>query len=230
MSIEIIRDSILKAIRAQKEAIKHGKKFVPYTPKSDARNVKNLTKDMEEPERIKIGKEYEREILSKLNKYGEIEPSSHQEDIKFKLDGFITLKTPEFGDLIGKRVSVQIKKRSQSGDDILFEIERDFDNKTIGRDQQGTATLYIVSDRSGKIGIFRTSRLKAIITKLLNKDINSLESFRKTYSKYGLVTNIESGYKKAELRVTQGNSRFNEGDRKLIAFINFEAGAPLVVL
>lgn len=229
-----LKDSILEAIRSQKEEMKNGKQFVPYTTKSNETNLKNLSKDMEESERVKVGKEYEQQILNKLTKYGTVEPSSTQEDIKFKLDGFFTPKDPMFGDLVGKRVPVQIKKRSQSGDDILFEIERDFDHGTIGRDQKGNSTLYVVSDRSGKIGIFKTERLKKIVNLLLKKDPQRLEEFRKT-SRTGLVINIQgdtesSQNKQAQLQVTKGNSRFSEGDRKLIAFISFDAGSPIAII
>ena len=218
-----LKDSILEAIRNQKEGMRQGEKFVPYSPPKEE-NIRGKNPSV----RLEIGKAHEKNILDTLAKYGNVVPATVQEDIRFKIDGTITFTDPEIGLGVNKPYSVQIKKRSQSGDDVLFEVERDFDQKTMGRDRKGNSELYIVADRSGRIGIFKTERLKAIVNALLKKEPQRLEQFRGS-NRTGLVVSIQSGEKKAELRVTEGNGE-GEGFRKLIAFISFEAAAPLAII
>ena len=238
-----LKDIVLEAIRIQKQAIKEGKRkgFNPYdhvdltkltaepTASPTPTVTPALTTSLKRGTRVELGKAYESDIVKKLQKFGRIDLPSHQEDAKFKLDGFITFFNNDenkiFSEFIGRRVSIQIKKRVQSGDDIPFEVNLDFDKNTIGRDQEGNSDLYIVSDREHRIGIFRTETVKEIVKNLLDRAIN-LEYFERNPDELGIV----SRYAGAQLRVTKGSETDGrEGRRKLMAFIPFGSANPIKV-
>ena len=192
-------------------------------------------KNLSTGERVRQGKEFERNILEELKHLGNVETSSFQEDTKFKLDGFITFTDPRFENLKGK-LAVQVKQRVQTGDDILFEVKKDFDKDIIGRDIKGESQIYVVCNRKGQIGVFETEKLKQKISNLVEKGSQKLQEFkdnnivggkttRNGLSK-GLVTEIDG----AQLWITEGNPAFKEGERKLLAFINFETADPLAIL
>jgi len=50
----------------------------------------------------------------------------------------------------GTRLSVQIKARTEGGDDLPYEIIKNMDTGEIGRDLKGKADLYLYVDRSGR--------------------------------------------------------------------------------
>lgn len=192
-------------------------------------------KHLSTAERVRQGKEFERNILQELKSLGNVETSSFQEDTKSKLDGFITFDNPKFEHLQGK-LAVQVKQRVQTGDDILLEVKKDFDKDIIGRDIKGESQIYVVCNRKGQIGVFETAKLKQKISELLDKDPQKLQDFknnaitgvkktRNGLSK-GLVTEVEG----AQLWITEGNPAFKEGERKLIAFIKFETTNSLAIL
>lgn len=194
-------------------------------------SIKNLPQGL----RYLIAQRFEKEIIQKLECLGEVKFPSKQEDAKYKIDGFLTPKensifSQEFGNNI---ISIQIKRRVQNGDDILYEVKKDFDNDIVGRDEKCSTDLYIVQNRKNQIGVFKTKRIKRVVEFLLEKTETKqkLEYYKHNIKKTGLVNSIEDNEKKIELRVTKGNPNFgNEGFRKLLAFINFELGEPIVLI
>jgi hypothetical protein len=209
-------------------------------------NNDSLLKNMNEKDRIKFGKLLESEVLNKLDSLGKIEIPTAQEDMQQKIDGFITFTDPDLKAKFPNRTSIQIKKRTQSGNDILFEIERNFDRRIEGRDIQGNSVLYVVSQQSGTIGIFLTEKLKRIALSLEKAAEEKLDIFlyknseqikelgifhtltKRSKLPMGLVMKSDG----VELRVTEGNPEgsYNEGERKLIAFIPFRVGDPLKII
>jgi hypothetical protein len=194
-----------------------------------------LFKNLSTAERVRQGKEFERNILEELKILGNVETSSLQEDTKFKLDGFITFTDSRFENLKGK-LAVQVKQRVQTGDDILLEVKKDFDKDIIGRDIKGESQIYVVANRKGQIGVFETVKLKEKISTLLEKGSQKLQEFKdnnvvgvKT-TRNGLTKGLVAEIDGAQLWVTEGNPAFREGERKLIAFINFETANPLTIL
>ncbi len=209
-------------------------------------NNEELFKNMDERTRITLGKVLESQLLNKLIPLGEIELPTRQEDMYQKIDGFITFKDPELQSQFPDRTSIQIKKRTQSRNDIVFEVKKDFDRNIMGRDMKGNSVLYIVGQESGNIGIFLTQYLKQIASTLENRASKMLDIFLKKSSEemenlniYHTLTKssklpigLARSIQKAELRVTEGNpsKSYGEGERKLIAFIPFEVGDPLKVI
>jgi len=110
--------------------------------------------------RIALGKSRELEIIEFLRNKGYkiIEPTANQ-DIKDKIDGFILPKA-------GGKLSFQLKQR-EGGDDIIFELIKDWDRNIEGRDLISKADLYIVVDRRGNISIISTKEIKAKARELL---------------------------------------------------------------
>ena len=218
-----LKECLLEALRSQRKAIKEGESFVPYEPQENIR-----VSDLSKADRLDIGKKHEKNILDILSEYGKIKLASFQEDVNYKLDGFITFpeNSKEFSEYKGKTVSVQVKKRTQSGNDILFEVEKDFNNKIIGRDQKGMSELYAVSDQNGRVVVCKTAFIKELVKELLDKESKNLEKFRKEEHRLGVVSRING----AELRVTEGKLSYDEGIRKLIAFIKFEYSNPILLI
>ena len=107
-----LKECLLEALRSQRKAIKEGESFVPYEPQENIR-----VSDLSKADRLDIGKKHEKNILDILSEYGKIKLASFQEDVNYKLDGFITFpeNSKEFSEYKGKTVSVQVKKRTQSG-------------------------------------------------------------------------------------------------------------------
>ena len=209
-------------------------------------NNDELLKNMDEETRIALGKVLESSLLKKLIPLGKIEVPTRQEDMYQKIDGFITFTDPELKSQFPNRTSVQIKKRTQSGNDIVFEVKKDFDRDVMGRDMKGKSVLYIVGQQSGNIGIFLTEYLKQIAstleersTKVLDiflkkssEEMKSLGIFHKLTDRLELPIGLARSMQGAELRVTQGNPEksYGEGERKLIAFIPFRVGDPIKVI
>lgn len=110
--------------------------------------------------RITLGKSRELEIIDFLTSKGmKIElPTAHQ-DMTEKIDGFFLPKA-------GGRISFQLKQR-ESGDDIIFELVKDWDRDIEGRDMKSHADLYVVVDRTGKLNIISTKEIKAKAKELL---------------------------------------------------------------
>ena len=104
--------------------------------------------------RVVLGKEVESQILNALRQNGfPVESPTRHEDMKDKIDGWFMAN--------GKRNSLQIKHR-ENGDDIIFEIVKDWDEGVYGRDWLSKADYYLVVDRSGNGYLFLTQPIKVL--------------------------------------------------------------------
>lgn len=90
-------------------------------------------------------------IIASMNAAGIIvTPATAQEDQYQKIDGWLDGQ------------SLQIKYR-ETGDDILFEVYKDWYKDIEGRDLCGKAELYACVNRSGQGVIVRTAQIKDLI-------------------------------------------------------------------
>lgn len=124
-------------------------------------------------ERVKAGRAVESRIFhawqAKLQSRGiKLELPTTTEDKKDKID--LWLINPK-----GKRFSVQVKYR-ESGDDIIFEIIKNVQNWTIGRDVASVAQLYFFVDRTGKGWLYWSKPLKELADHLTSEAQKSLET------------------------------------------------------
>ena len=116
---------------------------------------------LSEQERVAYGKSKEHLIVKKLGELGySINPATENEDKFDKIDGF-------FIDNNQCKKSIQVKYR-ESGDDVLFEIIKDWDRNIYGRDYISKADLYVVSDRSGVTRMYSKILFKDLATKILD--------------------------------------------------------------
>lgn len=109
--------------------------------------------------RVQYGKKIEKQIRDNLRKCGfQISEPTEKEDRIDKIDGFWNRN--------GTREAVQIKYRDRDND-ILFEVEKDYDLHTPGRDMKGKSVYYIVWTAQTKSAhIFRTEDIKNLITRM----------------------------------------------------------------
>jgi len=119
--------------------------------------------------RITLGKSNELNIINYLKSHGyNIELPTAHADMHDKIDGFIIPKS-------GGRLSFQLKFR-ESGDDIIYEIIKDWDNNIEGRDLISKAQLYVVVNRQGILSIFKTLDIKTKAIELLKlADANPID-------------------------------------------------------
>lgn len=120
-----------------------------------------------------VGRAIEKEIIEFLRSKGlVITPATVGEDMHDKVDAWIIWN--------GKREAVQIKFR-EGGNDVIFEILRDFDKMLPGRDMVSKASIYIIMDTHHTIRMFRVEDLKAKAQALQDYVYQDLEHFpRKT--------------------------------------------------
>jgi hypothetical protein len=110
--------------------------------------------------RIALGKSRELEIIDFLTSKGmKIELPTSKQDMQDKIDGFFLTKK-------SGKVSFQLKQR-ENGDDIIFELIKDWDRNIEGRDMQSHAEVYVVVDRAGKLYIIATKEIKDKARELL---------------------------------------------------------------
>lgn len=103
--------------------------------------------------RIAAGRAVEKSIVNQLRQKGHrFDPPTVQQDKEDKIDGIYVSKN-------GQRYTVQIKFR-ETGDDIIFEIVKNWDQGTMGRDLKSKADLYLVADRTGLTRLFYTKPIK----------------------------------------------------------------------
>lgn len=103
--------------------------------------------------RVDAGKRVEKKILDALRSKGiKIEDPTSNQDMIDKIDGWWSGKN-------GQKYPVQVKFR-QSGNDILFEVVKDFDRNIPGRDMKSKSVLYLVSDKTGKTRLYHTDVIK----------------------------------------------------------------------
>jgi hypothetical protein len=107
--------------------------------------------------RVEYGKSIEKQIFDSLVNCGlKLKEPSSQEDMYDKIDGW--WETPS-----GIK-PLQIKYRD-TGDDILFEVMKDYERGIPGRDMVGKAEFYAVLGRSGgKIVIVSVAEAKNLIS------------------------------------------------------------------
>lgn len=105
-------------------------------------------------QRVDAGKRVEKKILDALRAKGiKIEDPTSSQDMHDKIDGWWLGKNNN------QKYPVQVKFR-QSGDDILFEIVKDFNRNIPGRDMKSKSVLYLVADRNGRTRLFHTEPIK----------------------------------------------------------------------
>ncbi len=152
-------------------------------------------------DRVQMGKVVEKEILDVLRKHGMvIEEPTAAEDMQDKIDGWLIKD--------GQRIPIQVKFR-EGGDDIIFEIVKDIDRRTIGRDMASKAELYAVMNTANMIRLFAVAELKKMAVTVRDFILGELGN--------GSVK-TEWGSKTAcQVKLTVDK---RHGNRKLMAFFN----------
>ena len=118
-------------------------------------------------QRVQYGKNIEQQIFNNLVKCGlKLRSPSDKEDMYDKIDGW--WKTPQ------GEMPIQIKYRD-SGDDILFEVMKDYKQGVPGRDMIGKAVYYAVLNRSGVIVMVSVAEAKTLIKKA--RDMAEMKGF-----------------------------------------------------
>ena len=140
------------------------------------------------------GRNIERQIFDALVSCGmDLRPASQSQDMFNKIDAF--WKKDD------KLVPIQIKYRD-TGDDILFEVLKDYNQKLIGRDMVGTAIYYAVLLRKGQIVVVESAEIKQKVNSVLKEaDLSSGSYF---------ISGVS-------LKVRQDPS---SGTKKLIAYVS----------
>lgn len=118
-------------------------------------------------QRVQYGKSIEQQIFSSLVKCGlKLKEPSSKEDMYDKIDGWWT--TPQ------GQMPIQIKYRD-TGDDILFEVMKDYEQGVPGRDMIGKAVYYAVLNRSRTIVMVSVAEAKMLIKKA--RDLADAQGF-----------------------------------------------------
>ena len=99
-------------------------------------------------ERVREGMRIEQRILQQLRESGmHLTAPTHTEDAYAKVDAWWHTTDVSNGPVVQK--GIQVKYR-ETGDDILFEVYKDWTRKIPGRDLIGTADYYMTVDRTGR--------------------------------------------------------------------------------
>lgn len=147
--------------------------------------------------RIQYGKSIEKQIFDSLVACGmKLRPATGRQDMYEKIDGW------------WNNDPIQIKYRD-TGDDILFEVMKDYDQGIPGRDMVGRAKFYAVLNRAGNILVVSVDEAKRMIQQIVGEAEQDGYDERGNYS-YGPVT----------LRIRPDPQ---SGQRKLMAYIRPEA-------
>lgn len=110
--------------------------------------------------RVDFGKGIEGQIFDALVKCGmKLRKATAKEDMYDKIDAWWNTGSGE--------EAVQIKYRD-TGEDLLFEVMKDYYRKIPGRDMIGKATYYAVLRRNGEIVVVSINEAKKIIQNALN--------------------------------------------------------------
>lgn len=143
-------------------------------------------------QRVKEGKKMEQQIIDSMKAHGfAVTNATAQEDQYQKIDGWLDGQ------------SLQIKYR-ETGNDILFEVYKDWTKGIEGRDLCGKADLYACVNRRGQGVIVRTTEIKDLI-------------------KAALPTVRDKGfYKAAGLDIKLRPDAYH-GQLKCVAFIDWSA-------
>lgn len=158
-------------------------------------------------QRIQRGKDAESTILNAFRNRGiKIDPATPHEDKHLKIDGWW------YGGK--KRYAVQVKFR-ESGDDILFELIKDFDRGVFGRDFLSQAEVYLVADRMGTVRMYSVKQFKEFAEKLIEYAFTELEKD---------ATKTNWAGKKWEMKMQVDRAH---GQRKLMAYFEPDLFKPL---
>ena len=117
------------------------------------------------PDRIARGKALEATIIKNLTPQlasigSTIVNATLTEDKYDKIDRWIITAK-------GTRLSLQLKVRTESGDDLPYEIIKNMETGEDGRDLKCQANLYLYVDRNGKGWMYKTQTIKAAVLTLL---------------------------------------------------------------
>lgn len=154
-------------------------------------------------DRVNYGKSIEDQIYTGLEGCGlKLRKPTSREDMYAKIDGWWSDGEQEH--------PVQIKYRD-TGDDILFEVMKDYRNNVPGRDMVGRATHYAVLSRDGRlIRVVLVAEAKSII----NQMVQQVETQGWPDSRMNFKMRVQGGF--AVLRVRPDPQT---GVEKLMAYI-----------
>jgi hypothetical protein len=129
----------------------------PATPSPAAAGQRMDNRFQDINARVQYGKGIERQIFDSLVACGlKLRQPSGREDMIDKIDGW-------WDDGSGQEKPIQIKYRD-TGDDILFEVMKDYHRGVPGRDMVGKAVYYAVLDRNGgHIVMVQVAEAKSLI-------------------------------------------------------------------
>ena len=169
--------------------------------------MNTITADITDYEaRVAVGRKVENSILAALRQAGvNIVVPTREEDKHQKIDAWII-------DTKGDKHSLQIKYR-ETGDDILFELIRDFKDAAPGRDMLCEAEFYLVVNRKGTARLFYTAPIKAWATKLLELakkelSVNPAKVSWKGLKPWEMKVTIDRGNKSRKLMAYMSPSMF----------------------
>jgi hypothetical protein len=112
--------------------------------------------------RVAQGKGVEDQIYQHLSQNGmRLFKPKPEEDMHSKIDAWWS--QPD-----GAAKGIQIKYRD-TGDDVLFEVWKDYKNRIPGRDMVSKAEYYAVKDRAGQIRLFKTAEAKMIVNMMMKR-------------------------------------------------------------
>ncbi len=130
-------------------------------------NQRNDNQFNQYDQRVQYGKTVEQQILNGLIKCGlEVREPSAKEDMYDKIDGW--WKLPQ-GD-----IPIQIKYRD-TGNDILFEVMKDYQKGVPGRDMIGKAVFYAVLNKNNTVAMVSVAEAKILIKKA--RDLADVQGF-----------------------------------------------------
>jgi len=169
--------------------------------------MNNITADITNyNERVQTGKRIELLILNSLRSTGmKIDSASSFEDMRLKIDGWIINSD-------STRHSLQIKYR-ETGDDIIFEILKDWDKRVNGRDSVSNAEFYLVVDRKGCAKLINTSEIKLWALKLRELATSDTLRYPNKVAWVGKTHFVVSW----EMKITIDRA---SGNRKLMGYFN----------
>ena len=139
----------------------------PNQPNQTSSNRRDDNRFQRIDQRVQYGKSIEQQIFQSLIKCGlKLREPSSKEDMYDKIDGWWT--TPQ------GEVPIQIKYRD-TGDDILFEVMKDYEKEVPGRDMIGRAVYYAVLNRTNTIVMVAVAEAKMLIKKA--RDLADVQGF-----------------------------------------------------
>lgn len=152
----------------------------PHAPNPATQRQDNRFQDINQ--RVEYGKSIERQIFDSLVGCGlKLREPSTDEDKYDKIDGW--WETPS-----GEK-PIQIKYRD-TGDDILFEVMKDYRRNIPGRDMIGKAEFYAVLGRGGSIVMVSVAEAKALIRDMVDEAENGGFDQRGNFRRGGAMLRV----------------------------------------